>query len=71
MTQQTPDIAAQICGLEPLATSTKHLFYTQDGFVMVKNGNVDRISHQKAQKFLAKNAPEIQMYKLHPQLLYR
>ena len=71
MTQVITGIEAEIAGREPIAMQTKQLYYTQSGFVMVHNGNVDRISHAKAQKFLEKNAPEIQMYKLHPQLLHR
>lgn len=71
MTQVITNIDAQIAGHEPIVTQTKHLFYTQSGFVLSTNGNACVISHAKAQKFLDKNAPEINIYKMNTPLLYR
>jgi hypothetical protein len=65
-------IDAEIIGLEPLAESTKRLYLTPTGgFAMSKNGVAKPINRIEAQKFLEKHAPDVQMYKLHPQLLHR
>lgn len=72
MTQQViTGIEAEIAGREPIATQTKQLYYTQSGFVMVTNGKAEPVGHAKAQKFLEKNAPEINIYKMNTPLLYR
>lgn len=64
-------IDAEIIGHEPIATQTKQIYYVDNSFVMVTNGKAEYVGHAKAQKFLEKNAPEINIYKMNTPLLYR